>query len=95
MLPPDWLEYVASLERDIASRPEHSPKKPQGVKKMVSPRQRAALSSTRNQIKAIYQPINGYNQAITVDPSSTEFTTNLGGNCEPDRPHGKATGSRS
>jgi hypothetical protein len=95
MLPADWEEYVAKAEREIALRPQESPKAARPIKKMTSSRQRRALSGTGNAVKAIYQPMNQWNVAITIDPSKTTFTTNLGGNCEPDRPHGKATQSRS
>jgi len=94
MLSADWLAYMAGLERDIALRPQDAPKKGRAIKPMQSSRQRRALTGTRNTVKAIYQPVNEWNQAITIDPDSTEFTTNLGGNCEPDSPHGKSTQPR-
>jgi hypothetical protein len=95
MLSADWLEFMAKAEREIASRPEGYPKPARPVKKLVSRRQRQALSGSGNTVKAIYTAPNMWNQAQTIDPNSTTFTTNLGGNCEPDNPHGKSTRSRS
>jgi hypothetical protein len=95
VIPADWLEFMAKAEADIKKRPEHSPKPARPVKKMQSQRQAKAMSGTGNTVKAIYTTPNQWNQAQTIDPNSTTFTTNVGGNCEPDRPHGKATNSRS
>jgi hypothetical protein len=92
MLPADWEEYMAKAERELAQRPQGSPKKARPVKKMMSPRQLRATQGTRSTVKAIYGESG---RAQTVDPTKTTFTNNLGGNCEPDAPHGKATGSRS
>jgi hypothetical protein len=94
MLPADWAAYMAGLERDIAKRPENAPGRSRPVKKMQSARQRRASTGTRSSVKSIYQDVNEWNQAQTIDPTKTTFTTNLGGNCEPDAPHGKSTQSR-
>jgi hypothetical protein len=95
MIPADWLQYMAEAEREIAQRPQESPKSARPIKRMVSARQRRAESGKNNAVKAIYEVPNHWNQAQTIDPNKTTFTTNLGGNCEPDRPHGKSTQSRS
>lgn len=98
-IPNDWqcfvLEYVAAAEAELKRRPDHSPKPARPITKLVSRRQRQALSGTGNTVKAIYTAPNQWNQAQTIDPDSTTFTTNVGGNCEPDKPHGKSTQSRS
>lgn len=91
MLPADWQEYVAKVERELASRPQGAPKKARPTKKMMSPRQLNAMKGTPSTVKAIYDGDKKYNQAQTIDPNSSTFTTNLGGNCEPDSPHGKST----
>jgi len=83
------------MEREVAQRPEDAPKRARPVKRMTSNRQRRAESGTRNTVKGIYQDVNQWNQAQTIDPSKVEFTTNLGGSCEPDRPHGKSTQPRN
>lgn len=95
MLPADWEEYIAQTERTISSRPSDAPKKPPAVKRMTSRRQARAEHQTGNATRAIYQEPNNFNVAITIDPEKTTFTNNLGGSCEPDRPHGKSTQSRS
>lgn len=94
-LPADWLAYIAAQEREQAKRPETAPARPRPVKRMTSNRQRRAESGTRNVVKATYQEVNEWNQAQTIDPTTTTFTTNLGGSCEPDRPHGKSTQPRN
>jgi hypothetical protein len=95
MLPKTWLEYMAKAEQDIKRRPADAPKKPRATGRLESPRMRRAQTGTRNTVKAIYDTPNGYNQAQVIDPKTTTFTTNLGGNCEPDGAHGKDTRSRS
>lgn len=88
MMPNDWLRYVAAKEREISERPADAPKKPQGVGKgrggqrLVSKRQAQAEKGQRNTVKAIYEEPNRFNQAQTIDPTKTLFTSNLGGNCE-------------
>jgi|tagenome__1003787_1003787.scaffolds.fasta_scaffold20587257_2 hypothetical protein len=94
MLPAEWSEYVAKAEREISSRPSDAPKKPRALKKMVSPRQRKALSQQANTIKAMYGQESAWN-ATPVRDNTKGLTLNVGGNCEPDSPHGKATQSRS
>jgi len=86
---------MANAEAEIKKRPQESPKSARPIKRMVSARQRRAESGKGNAVKAIYETPNQWNEAQTIDPSKTTFTTNLGGNCEPDQPHGKSTQSRS
>ena len=95
MLSADWQEYVAKMERQIASRPSTSPKRGRAVTPMTSPAQRRALHQTGNAVRAIYQDVDERNGAI-IRPQgrSVPFVTNLGGNCEKDIPHGKDTRSR-
>jgi hypothetical protein len=95
MLPADWEEYLIAAEKELKRRPDHSPKSPRPIKRLVSARQQRAQAGKANTVKAIYDGVNQWNQAQTIDPDKTTFTTNLGGSCEPDAPHGKATGSRS
>jgi hypothetical protein len=96
MLPADWQQYVAQKSREIGQRPENAPKKPQGVgkgvggRRLMSRRQAAAFAQTANPVRAIYQEVNEFNQA-QVRKNRKGFTTDLGGNCEADIPHGKRT----
>jgi hypothetical protein len=94
MLPAQWSEYIARQERAISARPSDAPSKPRAAKKMVSPRQRRALSQQANTIKAMYSEESAWN-ATPVRPDTKGLTLNVGGNCEPPSPHGKATQSRS
>jgi hypothetical protein len=94
MLPSDWEEYVVRLEREVASRPTTAPKRPRTTGRLVSQRQKIALSQSRNLIKASYQLESTWNQTPVIDPTETKFTTQLGGSCEPTQPHGKATQTR-
>lgn len=95
MLPADWQEYVAKLERQIASRPSDAPKPARPIRSMTSGPQGRALSQTRNWVRASYQDGEGSSGA-QVRPASRAipYTTSLGGNCEKDIPHGKATRER-
>jgi len=67
----------------------HKPK----VTRMVSPRQRTAMSQTDNGVKAIY---DGDSAPTPVRKDAKDLTLNVGGNCEPlnSGAHGKATNSR-
>jgi hypothetical protein len=95
MLPSEWLQYIAKKEAEIKQRPADAPKKPQVQKgRMMSARQRIASSQQRNTVKAMYQPESEWN-ATPVRPDTKGLTLNVGGTCEPDPPHGKATQSRS
>jgi hypothetical protein len=96
MLPADWQQYVAQKSREIGQRPGNAPKKPQGVgkgvggRRLMSRRQAAAFAQTSNFVRATYQEPNEFNQA-QVRSNRKGFTTDLGGNCEADIPHGKRT----
>jgi hypothetical protein len=92
-IPDQWLTYMANAERELALRPIGSPKKVKATGRLESPRMRQANRQTRNGVKAIYQEPNQYNQA-QLARGDERWTTNLGGNCEPDLPHGKSTQSR-
>jgi hypothetical protein len=91
MLPADWEEYVAGLEREIASRPSTAPKRTRTTGRVVSRRQRIALSQTNNTIKASYSIESVYNRTPLADDKA-EFTTELGGTCEQlNQSHGHST----
>lgn len=94
MLPADWLEYIAKAEREAGKRPENVPARPRTTKRMVSRRQRIAESQTNNTIKAMYQDESQWN-TTPIRSDQDGLTLNVGGSCEPDSPHGKATQSRS
>jgi len=95
MLHADWLTYIRDMEREIASRPSDAPKRARAITPMTSPAQRRALGQTRNAVRAIYQEPNEWNGAlIRPQGRSVPFTTDIGGNCEKDIPHGKDTRSR-
>jgi hypothetical protein len=95
MLSSDWLEYMAGMERQIASRPELAPKKGRRVQGMTSPAQRRALQQTGNSVRAIYQEVGPQNGAqIRPQGRQVPFTADLGGNCEKTIPTGKKTQSR-
>jgi hypothetical protein len=92
MLPADWEEYVARLEREQKKPPPEAPRAPRRLRRMTSLRQRDAESQTRNSVKAIYS--TDFRPTPTAK-KGTKFTTDLGGNCEdPNYPHGKETRTR-
>jgi hypothetical protein len=98
MLPKDWLEYVASLERKAGQRPANAPRKPQGVgvgkggARFQRPEQRRATRQSGNTVRAMYQEVTPQNHAVTRKDSEG-LTTNIGGNCEsPQYFSGKSTG---
>lgn len=91
MLPADWEEYVAGLERRIKRAPSPTKRHQPRIKRMESPRMRRVSGQTRNPVKAMYSTESA--GAMTpVAPANAEFTSDLGGNCE-DRnsPTGKKT----
>ncbi len=92
MLPPDWLEYIAKVEREGRSRPPEAPKKPGPIKKHMSARQRIAFSQQANEFKAGFQM--DYNPT-PIRSSQVGLTLNIGGSCEGPQEHGKDTSSRS
>lgn len=53
-LPATWLEYVQDQSRRIKQPPNPTKRHQPKIKRMVSPRQRAALSQSRNFVRAAY-----------------------------------------
>lgn len=92
MLPADWEEYLLKAEQEGRKRPPDAPAPARPIKKHMSARQRKAFSQQANEFKAGFMP--DYNPTPILNDSK-HLTLNVGGNCEPDSPHGKDTTSRS
>jgi hypothetical protein len=89
MIPSDWEEYLRNAESEIKKRPETAPRPARPTKRLVSRRQRIAESQQRNFVKAAYSVDRNLTPLAASD---TEYTTAVGGNCEPlNAPHGKRT----
>lgn len=77
MLPADWLQYVADAERAL-KKPPNPPKRLQPkVTRHMSPRQRTALSQTKNPVRAIYQQESQYNVTPLL-PDGAKTTKEVG-----------------
>lgn len=54
MLDKSWLEYIAECERQIKQTPTPTRRRQPKVTRHMSGRQRAALSQTKNPVRAAY-----------------------------------------
>jgi hypothetical protein len=91
MLPSDWAEEMARLERKIKEAPNPVRRRQPRVTRMASPRQRRAESGPRDTTKAIYAESNRWNEA-QVRSNEEGYWDNKE---LPDWSTGKATGTRS
>jgi hypothetical protein len=78
MIPDDWLEYVAKLQKDLKKPPVPTKRRQPKITRMKSRRMRIVDGQTPSTIRAIYGTETKYNATPTIDPKDHTLTREVG-----------------